>query len=132
MVWHHLIDTPATKKFVAAFTAKHRKPPENQAWGDYLAVKIFAQSMNELKSTDSGRIIEHWEKGAKFDVMKTREGYFRARDHQMMHEMYTVQALGARSRNQWDIFSSSPAVPAANESLEIIAATAEENECRMS
>ncbi len=132
VVWHHLIDTPATKKFVAAFTAKHRKPPENQAWGDYLAVKIFAQSMNELKSTDSGRIIEHWEKGAKFDVMKTREGYFRARDHQMMHEMYTVQALGARSRNQWDIFSSSPAVPAANESLEIIAATAEENECRMS
>ncbi len=82
VVWHHLIDTPNTKKFVAAFTAKYRKPPENQAWGDYLAVKIFAQTMNELKSTDSMKMIEHWEKGAKFDVMKTREGYFRARDHQ--------------------------------------------------
>jgi branched-chain amino acid transport system substrate-binding protein len=131
VVWHHLIDTPNTKKFVAAFTAKYRKPPENQAWGDYLAVKIFAQSMNELKSTDSAKIIEHWEKGATFDVMKTREGYFRARDHQMMHEMFTVSGVGAKAPNQWDIFAASPAVPAANESLEVIASTAEENECKM-
>jgi branched-chain amino acid transport system substrate-binding protein len=130
VVWHHLIDTPNTKKFVQAFTAKYRKPPENQAWGDYLAVKIFAETMNELKTTDSGKMIEHWEKGAKFDVMKTREGYFRASDHQMMHEMYTVQALGAASKNQWDIFSSSPPVPGPGESLEVIAATPEENECK--
>lgn len=130
VVWHHLIDTPNSKKFVQAFTAKYRKPPENQAWGDYLAIKIFAQSMNELKSTDSAKLIEHWEKGAKFDVMKTREGYFRARDHQMMHEMFTVAGRGAASPNQWDIFNSSPAVPAANESLEVIGSTAEENECK--
>jgi branched-chain amino acid transport system substrate-binding protein len=131
VVWHHLIDTPNTKAFVKAFTDKYRKPPENQAWGDYLAVKIFAQSMNELKSTDSTRLIEHWEKGATFDVMKTRPGYFRARDHQMMHEMYTVQALGGASKNQWDIFSSSAPVPGPGESLEVIASTAEENECKM-
>ncbi|CAN1560715.1 LivK ABC-type branched-chain amino acid transport systems, periplasmic component [Rhabdaerophilaceae bacterium] len=131
VVWHHLIETPNSKKFVQAFTTKYRKPPENQAWGDFLAVKIFAQSMNEIKSTDSAKLIEHWEKGATFDVMKSREGYFRARDHQMMHEMYTVQALGSASKNQWDIFSSSAPVPAANESLEIIASTVEENECKM-
>lgn len=131
VVWHHLIDTPNSKKFVQSFTAKYKKPPENQAWGDFLAVKIFAQSMNEVKSTDSAKLIEHWEKGAKFDVMKTREGYFRARDHQMMHEMYTVQALGSASKNQWDIFSSSAPVPAPNESLEVIASTAEENDCKM-
>jgi branched-chain amino acid transport system substrate-binding protein len=131
VVWHHLIDTPNTKKFVQAFTTKYKKPPENQAWGDFLAVKIFAQSMNETKSTDSAKLIEHWEKGAKFDVMKTREGYFRARDHQMMHEMYTVQAVGAAAKNQWDIFTSSAPVPAPNESLEVIASTEEENECKM-
>src|SRR6478672_6140356 len=56
-VWHHLIDTPSTKAFVAAFTKKYGKPPENQAWGDYIAVKIMAQSMNELKSTDSGKLV---------------------------------------------------------------------------
>jgi branched-chain amino acid transport system substrate-binding protein len=131
VVWHHLIDTPATKKFVATFTKKYGKPPENQAWGDYLAVKIFAQSMNDLKSTDSGKLIDHWEKGAKFDVMKTREGYFRKSDHQMMHEMYTVQALGKASKNKWDIFSSSGPVPGPGESLEVIATTPEENECKM-
>ena len=131
VVWHHLIDTPNSKQFVANFTKKYGKPPENQAWGDYLAVKIFAQSMNELKTTDSAKLIEHWEKGAKFDVMKTREGYFRKSDHQLMHEMYTVQALGKGSKNRWDIFKSSAPVPGPGESLEVIATTAEENECKL-
>ena len=40
-------------------------------------------------------VIEYFEKGAKFPLMKTREGYFRKSDHQMMHEMYTVRALPA-------------------------------------
>ena len=110
MVWHHLIDTPATKKFVADFTKRYGKPPENQAWGDYNAIKLTAQAMNETKSIDSVRLIEHFEKGAKFPLMKTREGYFRKSDHQMMHEMYTVQALPAgKIKNQWDIFTSSRA-----------------------
>lgn len=133
VVWHHLLDTPGTKAFVAAFTKKYGKPPENQAWGDYIAFKIMAQSMNEIKSTDTAKIMEHWEKGAKFDVLKTRPGYFRASDHQMIHEMYTIDALPAdKIKNQWDIFSSSPAVPGPNEDLEVIATTKEEATCKMS
>jgi branched-chain amino acid transport system substrate-binding protein len=131
VVWHHLIDTPATKKFVADFTARYNRPPENQAWGDYNAIKLVAQAMAEIKSTDSTKLVEHFEKGAKFPLMKTREGYFRKSDHQMMHEMYTVRALpAAQLKNNWDIFTSSGPVPAANESLEVIASTAEENECK--
>src|SRR4051794_2978188 len=68
LVWHHLIDTPGSKAFVAGFTKKYGKPPENQAWGDYNALKIVAQAMNEIKSSDSPRLVEHFEKGAKFDV----------------------------------------------------------------
>jgi branched-chain amino acid transport system substrate-binding protein len=50
----------------------------------------------------------------------------------MMHEMYTVTALpAAEIRNPYDIFRSSPPVPGPNESLELIASTAEENECKM-
>ena len=132
VVWHHLIDTPATKKFVADFTKRYGKPPENQAWGDYNAMKLIAQTMAEIKSTDSTKLVEHFEKGAKFPLMKTRDGYFRKSDHQMMHEMYTVQALPpAQVKNQYDIFTSSPPVPGPSESLELIAATAEENECKM-
>ena len=133
VVWHHLIDTPATKKFVADFTKRYNKPPENQAWGDYNAIKIIAQSMSELKTTESAKLVEHWEKGAQFDLMKTRKGYFRARDHQMMMEMYAITALPTGEvKNQWDIFKSSPPVPGPDESLEEIAATPQENTCTFS
>ena len=132
VVWHHLIDTPATKKFVADFTKRYNRPPENQAWGDYNALKLTAQAMVETKSNDSTKLVEHFEKGAKFGLMKTREGYFRKSDHQMMHEMYTVQAIpAAQLKNQWDIFTPSAAVPGPSESLEVIATSAEENECKM-
>jgi branched-chain amino acid transport system substrate-binding protein len=132
LVWHHLIDTPGSKAFVAAFTKKYGKPPENQAWGDYIALKILAQSMNDTKTADPLKMIEHWEKGAKFDLLKTREGYFRAYDHQLMHEMYAVEALKAKDlKNQWDIYKPSAPVPGPNESLEVIAATQEENVCKM-
>ncbi len=98
-----------------------------------MAVKIMAQSMNELKSTETAKIVEHCEKGAKFDVMKTREGYFRASDHQMISEMYTITALpAAQVKNQWDIFTSSPPVPGPNEDLEIIATSGDEAVCKMS
>ena len=50
----------------------------------------------------------------------------------MMHEMYTIQALPvAEIKNDYDIFKSSAPVPGPNESLEVIASTAEENECKM-
>jgi branched-chain amino acid transport system substrate-binding protein len=130
VVWHHLIDTPGSKAFVAAFTKKYSKPPENQAWGDYNAAKIMAQAMTETKSTDSAKILELFEKGMKFDLLKTRPGYFRASDHQIMHEMYAVTALPAeQQKNQWDIFTSSPPVPGPDEDLEVIAATKDENAC---
>lgn len=133
VVWHHLLETPGSKAFVAAFTKKYGKPPENQAWGEYVAAKALVGAMNELKSTDSMKLVEHFEKGAKFDVLKTREGYFRASDHQMMHEMYAITALPAdKVKNQWDIFSSSPSVPGPDEPLEAIAATKEENSCTFS
>jgi branched-chain amino acid transport system substrate-binding protein len=88
--------------------------------------------MIETKSSDSTKLVEHFEKGAKFPLMKTRDGYFRKADHQMMHEMYTVQAIpAAQVKNDYDIFTSSAPIPGPNESLEVIASTAEENECRM-
>lgn len=130
VVWHHLIETPGTQAFVAAFTKRYGKPPENQAWGEYVATKIVAQAVNEAKSTDSAKLVEYFEGGAKFDLLKTRPGYFRKSDHQLMHEMYAVTALPAdQIRNQWDIFSSSPPVPGPGEELEAIASTPDEATC---
>jgi len=49
-----------------------------------------------------------------------------------MHEMYAVEALKASElKNQWDIYKPSPAVPGGNEPLDVIAATPDENVCKM-
>jgi branched-chain amino acid transport system substrate-binding protein len=46
--------------------------------------------------------------------------------------MYAVEALKSKDlKNKWDIYKPSAPVPAANESLEVIAATKEENTCNM-
>ena len=130
VVWHHQVESPSAKAFIAAFQRKYNRMPENQAWGDYVALKIVAQSMTELKSVEAQGVVDHLEKGAKFDILKAREGYFRARDHQLMMEMYAVTALPAdKVRNRWDIFSSPGPVPGPDESLEAIASTHEENAC---
>jgi len=124
LVWSHEVKTPAAKKFTDAFIKKYGRPPENQAWGDYLSAKHLVQAMNELKSTDSTRIAEYLEKGAKFDVLKTREGYYRNWDHQLMQEMYTIRFKpAAEVKDRWDLFTVSAPVPEAKQSLEVIAPT---------
>jgi len=132
LVWSHQVKTPSSTRFVDAFTKKYGKPPDNQAWGDYLSMKHLAQAMAEIKSTDSTKVAEHMEKGARFDVLKTREGYYRNWDHQLMQEMYTIKFLPtAEIKNQWDIFATSAPVPAATQSLEVIAPTREDNNCTL-
>jgi len=132
LVWSHEVKTPSAQKFTDAFTKKYGKPPDNQAWGDYLSMKHLAQAMAEIKSTDSTRIAEHMEKGAKFDVLKSREGYYRNWDHQLMQEMYTIKFKPASEiKDKWNLFTLSPPVPGATQSLEVIAPTREDNNCTM-
>ena len=130
LTWHHDIDTPTSKAFVASFTKKYGKPPENQAWGDYVALKAIVQAMNATKSTDSNKIIDYFEKGAEVDVLKVRKGYFRAWDHQLMQEMYTVSPKPkGKAKDQWDFIALGATLPAAGQSLEGLAPTREENAC---
>ncbi len=122
LVWHHLVDTPSTKKYVDAFQKKYGKLPDNQSWGDYNSLKIVAQSMNETKSADPQKLAEHLRKGAKFDVMKSREAYFRAYDNQMVMEMYAVRAKEpGKMKDQFDIYEPLGSVPAAGEDMEVLA-----------
>lgn len=131
-VWYHTLETPASKKFVADFSKKHGKPPENHAWIEYISLKMMAQAMNETKSTDTAKLIEYFEKGAKFDIMKSREAYFRAWDHQLVQEAYpfTVKAKG-QAKDKWDFLVLGQPVPAASEPLEVIYPTKEQNPCSM-
>ncbi len=132
-VWHHDLDTPASKKFVADFTAKYKKPPENHAWIEYVALKMMAQAMNETKSTDTDKLIAYFEKETQFDVLKARKAYFRNWDHQLMQEAYpfSVKKKG-QSKDQYDFLALGQAIPGASEPLDVIAPTKEQNPCTFS
>jgi branched-chain amino acid transport system substrate-binding protein len=131
-LWHHELDVPASRAFVAAFRSKHGKPPENHAWIEYITLKITAQAMNETKSTDTEKLIDYLEKETQFDILKARKGYFRSWDHQLMQETYpfTVKAPG-QARDKWDFLQFGAAVPRPDESLEVLATPKSQNKCRL-
>jgi branched-chain amino acid transport system substrate-binding protein len=131
-VWHQDLETPGSKAFVASFTKKYGKPPENHAWVEYVSLKVLAQAMNATKSTDTEKLIAYLESGAQFDLLKARKGYFRAWDHQMMQEAYpfTVKAKG-QAKTKYDFLKFGEPVPAANQPLELLAPTQAESTCKM-
>ena len=131
-VWHHEIKTPGTQTFVANFTKKYGKIPENHAWIEYISLKIMAQAMNATKSTDSEKLIAYFESQAEFDVLKGRKAYFRSWDHQLMQEAYpfTVKPKG-QSKNKQDFLLFGEAVPGPNQPLELLAPTKADNTCKM-
>ena len=131
-VWYHTLDVPASKTFVANFIKKHSKPPENHAWIEYISLKMMAQAMNETKSTDTDKLIAYFEKETEFDILKARKAHFRSWDHQLMQEAYpfTVKPKG-EAKDKWDLITLGAAVPDANEPLEILAPTKEQNPCTL-
>src|SRR5215468_6593352 len=120
-VWYHTLDNPASKVFVAAFTKKYGKPPENHAWIDYVTLKLLAEAIEETKSIEVEALIAHFEKQAQFDIMKARQGYFRSWDHQLVQEAYpfTVKPMN-EMKDKWDMLVLGAAVPVTNEPLESI------------
>jgi len=131
-VWHHDLNTPGSKAFVAEFRKRYGKPPENHAWIEYVSLKIMAEAMNATKSTDTEKLIAYFERGTEFDLLKARRGYFRSWDHQLMQEAYpfTVKPKG-KAKDKWDFLQFGAAVPAANQPLDLLAPTREQNTCSM-
>ena len=84
------MNTPSSQAFAKAFTGKYKIPPENQAWGDYIGVKIMAAAMEEAKSSDPAKIIPLSESGMEFDILKPRKVHFRKSDHSLLqHRTHT-------------------------------------------
>jgi branched-chain amino acid transport system substrate-binding protein len=131
-VWYHTLDNPASKTFVENFTKKNGKPPDNHAWIEYVAFKIMAQAMNETKSTDTDKLIAYFEKETQFDILKGRKAYFRAWDHQLVQEAYTFSPNPkGNAKDKWDLITLGAAVPAANEPMEDLNPTKEQNPCSL-
>ncbi len=131
-VWYHTLDVPNSRAFVENFTKKNGKPPENHAWIEYVAFKMMAQAMNETKSTDTDKLIAYFEKETQFDILKARKAYFRSWDHQLIQEAYTFSPKPkGQAKDKWDLITLGAAVPGANEPLEIINPTKEQNPCSL-
>jgi branched-chain amino acid transport system substrate-binding protein len=131
-VWYHTLDVPASKTFVANFIKKNGKPPENHAWIEYIAFKMMAQAMNETKSTDTDTLIAYFEKGTQFDILKARKAYFRSWDHQLIQEAYTFSPKPkGQAKDQWDLITLGTAVPGADEPMEVLNPTKEQNPCSL-
>jgi len=132
-VWYHTLNVPASKTFVDNFTKKNGKPPENHAWIEYVSLKMMAQAMNETKSTDTDKLIAYFEKQSQFDILKARKAYFRSWDHQLVQEAYpfSPKAKG-QAKDKWDLITLGAAIPNANEPLEVINPTKEQNPCTLS
>ncbi len=131
-VWHHELNTPGSRAFVANFTRRYGRIPENHAWIEYVSLKIMAQAMNEAKSLDTDKLIAYFESEAQFDLLKARKGYFRAWDHQLMQEAYpfTVKPKG-QAKDKQDFLKFGDAVPLPNQPLDLLATTKAENACKM-
>ena len=92
--------------------------------------RSWRRPMNELKSTESTEDHRAFREGREVRLLKTREGYFRASDHQLMHEMYAVtRCRPTRSRTSGTSSRSSPPVPGAERRPRSDRATKEENSC---
>ena len=132
-LWYHGLKLKASQAFTKRFQDKYGTPPDNQAWGDYVGVRIMLQTMAETKGTDANAMIQYLEGGATFDILKERKGSFRNWDHQLLQEMYVVSVKDkAQSKDKWDIFDIVQTVPGAKDSLEMIQPTQAENPCKMS
>ena len=131
-LWYHGLAVPAAQAFTKRFSDKYGVPPDNQAWGDYVGVKILLQAMAETKSTEGPKWVAYFEKGATFDILKGRRGSFRGWDHQLLQEMYVVKVKDKKdAKDKWDIFEMVEPVPKPSESLELIQPTKQENACNM-
>ena len=131
-LWYHDLKEKGSPEFTERFVKRFGKPPENQAWGEYVGIRIVLQAIAETKSTASADLVRHFEKGAKFDILKGREGWFRDWDHQLLQTMYVVKVKDkAKSKDQWDIFEIVEPMPPAGQSYELIQPTKAENPCNM-
>lgn len=127
--YYHKIDTQENQDFVTRWREKHDGPPDNQAWQDYIAIKVIAEAIKETGSTNSDELVKFLESGHEFDVLKERPAKFRKLDHQLMYDMYAVRIDSEDMEDQYDIFNILQPVPGPGEDLEQIQIPKQESNC---
>jgi branched-chain amino acid transport system substrate-binding protein len=135
IIWWHELKTPASIAWAARYVRRWGRPPDNQAYGDYVAVHAIAQAIDKAKSTDSTKLVQALEGHtltSAMDGLKGRPLTFRAWDHQLLQPMYVVAAKDkGKWKDKWDIFEIIGEVPGQNDSLETIAIPKGDSQCQL-
>jgi branched-chain amino acid transport system substrate-binding protein len=135
IIWWHELNTPESRAWAARYIKRWGRPPDNQAYGDYVAVHAIAQAIDKAKSTDSAKLVQALEGHtltSAMDGLKGRPLTFRAWDHQLLQPMYVVAAKErAKWKDNWDIFEVIGEVPGKSDSLEAIAIPKGESQCQL-
>ncbi len=135
IIWWQELNNPSSKAWAERYIKRWGRPPDNQAYGDYIAVHSIAQAIEKAKSTDSGKLVAALEGhtlAGTTDGLKGRPLTFRAWDHQLMQPMYVVRAKEkSKWKDKWDIFEIISESPAAGASLESIAIPKAESQCNL-
>ena len=135
IIWWQELNNPASRAWAARYIKRWGRPPDNQAYGDYVAVHAIAQAIDKAKSTDSAKLVQALEGHtltAAMDGLKGRPMTFRAWDHQLLQPMFVVAAKDkAKWKDKWDIFEIIGEVPARTASLEDIAIPKAESQCQL-
>ncbi len=115
IIWWQELNNPASRAWAARYIKRWGRPPDNQAYGDYVAVHAIAQAIDKAKSTDSAKLVQALEGHtltAAMDGLKGRPMTFRAWDHQLLQPMFVVAAKDkAKWKDKWDIFEIIGEVP---------------------
>ena len=131
LLWWSDLPYEGTQNFTSKFVQKNGKPPENQAWCDYVSVKAIAKAMEMAGTTETKKVVGALEK-IQLDGGKGRALYFREWDHQLIQPMYVARAKRkGEEKDKWDIWQIEAEVPGKNEPLDILAPTREQNPCTM-
>jgi len=135
ILWWHGLNTPASQAWAARYIKRWGRPPDNQAYGDYVAVHAIAQAIEKAKSTDSTKLVQALEGHtltSAMDGLKGRPLTFRAWDHQLLQPLYVVGVKDkSKWKDKWDIFEIVSEVPGRNDSLEAIAIPKAESQCQL-
>ncbi|MCW5687194.1 MAG: ABC transporter substrate-binding protein, partial [Pseudolabrys sp.] len=88
------IDTPANKKFVAAFQAANKIDPDLYGADSYGLIYAYKAAVEKAGSTDTDKVRKALE-GLKWQTPQG-EKTLRAGDHQAIQTMYVVRVTGGK------------------------------------
>ncbi|MHB1005340.1 MAG: ABC transporter substrate-binding protein [Chloroflexota bacterium] len=131
MVWYYQLDVPGSQAFNKKYMEKYGQPAENNSWQEYIAVKSILEAMKKANSVKGADLVKALE-GYEFDGLKARKIYYREWDHQLVQEMYVLQAKTKdKMKDNWDYFDIVSAAPKPDQPLDAFAGTKETVGCNM-